>query len=615
MPIAPKPAFSTVANGWLVLTVVLLSLTAGYSLYLVKLDKSLQTLAGEHNYLLGQASSFFSAELGDVRHTTVLLGMHLQDLVNNTDLTQGINNALIRVGKGHSAISQLRWLSPSGMERYRVDFDGNNAVAVPESKLQDKSHRGYFRKASSLSPGEILLSPIDLNVENGRVQTPFEPTIRGILRAQEKHPLGDGYLVVNFALTELFSQLKQLSSERSRLIIASGSDRWLLHPENIKEWSPDLDNPPHNLPLDKPQLFRTLQDRAAVSLFRNSDNAVFSGHRLQLNTGLANLPTTLYFLANTPNHVFSDMKKEAVLPATGLGVIMLIVGGLFYIREQRNKYRLKALSAQLRTDKEELMALLKKQNLLQEELVESEKMASLGMLVAGVSHELSTPIGGAVMSVSSIQQRTEELSKKVNNALSKRQLEEYLEHCKHSSQLAMENLNRSGELIKRFKRLAVDRGNEDAVSFDLASNVDDLIRSLGPLLKKRQTKIDVTIPDNIVMVSYPGVLSQVLQNLITNCIDHANTNDKALRIYLNASLQSGQVTITVRDNGSGIDESVRDRVFEPFITTARGKGNSGLGLHLLYQWVTKVLEGHITLDSSKEGTLFILCLPQNTGTT
>ncbi len=594
---------------------IILSISAGYTLYLVRLDSALQKVAAEHNYLLGQASSMFNAELGDVRQSTILLDTHLQDLLGNTNERAIVNNALQRVGEGHAALSQIRWLSTDGVEQYRVDFEGNNKIVIPAESLQDKSQRYYFQQALNLAPGKMLLSPIDLNVENGQVQTPYVPTVRGILRANDDHPMGDGYLIVNFALTDLFKQLKSLSNERARLLIASGESRWILHYEDFKEWTPDLNAPAHNLKADKPQLFQTLATRPAVALFRNSENDVYSGHTLHLNTGTERQRTTLYFIVKTPGNVFSRLHREAVLPALGLAFLILIGGGLLFTRELRNKLSLEALSRQLEKDKKELATSLEQQKLLQDELVEAEKMASLGILVAGVSHELSTPVGGAVMSVSSIQQRTQEIVKKLDKGLSKRELEEFLEHSRQSSQLALDNLGRSGDLIKRFKRLAVDRGNEESARFDLAGSIDDLVRSLGPLLKKRQAQIDVTVPQHITMVSFPGVLSQVLQNLITNCIDHAVTEQKHLHIYLNATVQSGQVTITVRDNGSGVSESVRQRIFEPFITTSRSEGNTGLGLHLVHQWVNMVLEGQISFDSSNEGTMFILCIPQNISAT
>ena len=606
-----KPAIRRAFTWWMTLFIITLSVTMGYTLYLVRLDASLQKLAGEHNYLLGQASSLFSAELGDVKQSTILLDTHLRDLIRDKNGPVSIRDTFATLGKGHPGISQIRWLSLDGREIYRVDYDDNGTVSVPKSELQDKSQRDYFKQATQLLPGELLLSQINLNMENGRVQTPYEPTIRGILRAQENHPLGNGYFVVNISLTKLFKQLKSLSSERNHLIIGSSDHRWLLHYQPFKEWSPDLNNAPHHLEIDKPQLYQTLIDRPAVALYRNSKNDIYSGHKLALNTDITSEATTLYFLVKTQRNVFSLLHRRAALPAIVLSLMIFVGGGLFFFRELRNKLALEALSHQLEKDKKDLATSLEREKLLQDELVEAEKMASLGILVAGVSHELSTPIGGAVMSVSSIQQRTQEIEKKFDNALSKRELQEYLEHCEKSAQLALENLSRSGDLIKRFKRLAVDRGNEESASFNLALTVDDLVRSLGPLLKKRKTNIEVSVPDNITMMSYPGVLSQVLQNLITNSIDHAMTKEKPLEIYLKAFTQDKQVVITVRDNGAGISDSVRHRIYEPFITTSRGQGNTGLGLHLVHQWVNRVLEGQIAFDSSNAGTVFILTIPQN----
>lgn len=606
-----KPAMRRASTWWMALLVVTLSFTMGYTLYLVRLDASLQKLAGEHNYLLGQASSLFSAELGDVRQSTLLLNTHLQEIIRSKSESISVSDAFSTMGKAHPNIAQIRWLSLRGNEIYRVNFDETGAVVTPDTELQNKSQRDYFKQATHLQPGELLLSHIDLNVENGQVQIPYEPTIRGILRTSKSHPLGSGFLVVNISLSRLFKELKNLSTDRNHLIIGSSDNRWLLHYQPFKEWSPDLNNAPHNLEVDKPELYRTLTEHPAVAMFRNDYGDIYSGHKLALNADTSGPPSTLYFLVKTQREIFSQLHRAASLPAIALAMTVFVCGGLSFIRELRNKLTLEALSRQLEKDKKDLAISLEREKLLQNELVEAERMASLGILVAGVSHELSTPIGGAIISVSSIQQRTHEIEKKMNKALSKRELQEYLTHCEQSSLLALENLNRSGDLIKRFKRLAVDRGNEESASFDLSLIVDDLVRSLGPLLKKRQTNISVAIPENIAMMSFPGILSQVLQNLITNCIDHAMTDQKPLQIYMKAFTQGEQVIVTVRDNGAGISESVRHRIFEPFITTSRGQGNTGLGLHLVHQWVNMVLEGQISFDSSSEGTVFILTLPQN----
>ncbi|WP_414828498.1 sensor histidine kinase [Alteromonas sp. H39] len=609
------PVLLRASTWWMLLVAFFLAASTGYTLYLVRLDGALQKLAGEHNGVLGRASSLFSAEMGDVRLSTTLLDTHLQDLITERADSSTIIDALMRIGKGHPAISQIRWLSVEGMEMYRINFDGSNAVSVPPSGLQDKSQRQYYQQATALRPGELMVSSIDLNVESGQVQTPYEPTIRGILRAHSNHPLGDGFFVVNIALTTLFSQLKTLSTNHVHLLIASNDDRWLLHTEPAKEWTIDRSSTPHSLKIDTPQLYLALNEQSAVALFRNSRDDIYSGHKFRLNTGSTKQSATLYFLAETQSNIISRLHREALLPAIGLALMVLLISGLIFYRDWRNTFALEVLSKQLKKDKNELATSLEREKLLQDELVEAEKMASLGILVAGVSHELSTPIGGAVMSVSSIQQRTQEFVKKASNGLSKKQLDDYLKHCADSAQLALENLNRSGDLIKRFKRLAVDRGNEESASFDLALTIDDLVRSLSPLLKRQEATLDVSVPANITMLSFPGILSQVLQNLITNCIDHANVDGRRLHIHLKASVQGEQVTITIRDNGGGISDLVRHRLFDPFITTARNKGNTGLGLHLVHQWVNRVLEGQISFDSSPEGTLFILCIPQDIGVT
>ena len=597
---------------WLAaLLTILLSVSIGYAVYLTKFDSDMQKLAAEHNYILGKANRLLNAELGDVRNSTRLLSAHLRDLLNSQSSRRSVDSAIARVGLSHPSISQLRWLSETGMELHRVNFSNGKSSIVNKDSLQNKQTRYYFTQAKSLRPGELALSPIDLNVENGAVQIPYTPTIRGIYKPITNHPLGNGYFIANFALVDLFENLSNIATARSHLVIAEGDDRWILHYETEKEWAPDLSNEPHNIMTDKPAVFREFRHRPSISLYQNEHNDIYSGIKSSLNAGSHQNATSLYFLVKTEQQFFSELVRQAMIPAISVALFVMLLGGLYFLREIRNKLALEQLSQQLALDKQQLATSLEQQKLLQDELIESEKMASLGILVAGVSHELNTPLGSAILSVSGIQKRTAEITSKLETGLTRKELEHFLSRSADNAEIALTNLNRSAELIKRFKRLAVDRGDEVSAHFKLNLVLDDLSRSITPLVKSNRVTLELSVPSSISMLSYPGIISQVVQNLIVNCLDHAFAEQKNPRIWVVATLQNNRVTLKVKDNGRGIDESVLPRLFDPFITTARGKGNTGLGLHLVHQWVTMVLEGQITVESSATGTTFTLTFPRN----
>lgn len=299
-----------------------------------------------------------------------------------------------------------------------------------------------------------------------------------------------------------------------------------------------------------------------------------------------------------------------MIPSVAVAVGMFIVLWLVIKRDSRQQYRVLALTRQLLREKTNLKAALKQQTLFRDELVESEKMASLGMMVAGVAHELSTPVGGTTMCISTLENKLERLERKIVEGLTRTELDNYLAVTRESLTLSRRNLERITELIKRFKRLAVDRGNEDPVEFLLNQVVSDLISTLKSQTQTRHIALTFTISEPITLFSFPGLYSQILQNLVTNAMTHAFNESESGAVSVTAIKKGDGVEIRVKDNGCGIPESVQKTLFDPFVTTARHKGNTGLGMHLVHQWVTKILRGRIYVNTRQdEGTEFTVILP------
>lgn len=247
----------------------------------------------------------------------------------------------------------------------------------------------------------------------------------------------------------------------------------------------------------------------------------------------------------------------------------------------------------------------------QAELIQNEKMASLGALVAGVAHELNTPIGNAVMVSSSLLQNRNQFVKQVENGVTRTALTDFLNEVEESSNIIERNLERAAELIKSFKQLAVDQTSYQRRQFSLKTLVDEVCLTLNPSIRQTNIQLLTDIPEFLTLDSFPGPLGQVLINLINNAIIHAFTNQANGQIKLTAaSTNEDWLVLMVNDNGTGIPLKNRKKIFDPFFTTKLGHGGSGLGLHITYSLVSGLLGGRIELNTAvTEGTEFQLKLP------
>ncbi|GAB3011209.1 sensor histidine kinase [Bowmanella dokdonensis] len=248
----------------------------------------------------------------------------------------------------------------------------------------------------------------------------------------------------------------------------------------------------------------------------------------------------------------------------------------------------------------------------QQQLIENEKMASLGSLVSGVAHEVNTPLGIAVTGASHCQYLLTTLNEAVlSNTLSKKAMQSKLSNMGQSLKLVNDNLQRAAELIQNFKKTAVDQHNLALTDFELSDYVHIVMSSLMPLLKTRQVKLDLQAPGSFAMHSYPGALAQILTNLANNACTHAFDNGQDNQIQVRIRPHNGQqVEILFVDNGKGMEEGVLKQIFLPFFTTKRGQGGSGLGLSICYNLATAKLKGSIKAESHPgQGSCFRLTLP------
>jgi len=279
--------------------------------------------------------------------------------------------------------------------------------------------------------------------------------------------------------------------------------------------------------------------------------------------------------------------------------------------EQRIRKRTESLS-QANQDLQQALADL---HLMQDHLVQSEKLASLGSLVAGIAHELNTPIGNGLMAISTLEQRARSLRVQVTEGLRRSDLETFMGQVETAGQIATRNLERAAELINGFKRVAVDQTSAQRRKFELAEFVHEILLTLQPIIKRSPVTVTVQMPD-IEVDGYPGPLGQVLSNLIQNSLVHAFAGRASGAISISAQAEADQIKLTVSDDGCGIPAELVHRVFDPFFTTRLGKGGSGLGLHIAHNIVTGMLGGQIELQQQAgSGACFVItfarCAPEH----
>lgn len=247
------------------------------------------------------------------------------------------------------------------------------------------------------------------------------------------------------------------------------------------------------------------------------------------------------------------------------------------------------------------------------ELVETEKMASLGRLVAGFAHELNTPVGIAVGAISygdeSINNLTQLLAK---DEVTEQELTCQLDHLRESHHLALGNLRRAADLVQRFKRTSIDRGSQQKREYHLAELIQDVLTTLHNTLKRTAVKVEVDCPSDLKLYGTPGLLEQVLTNLITNSITHGFDNgNRSGKISIKAiGTQAQRLILDYADDGVGMSDDVKRQAFEPFFTTQRANGGSGLGLYVIYNIITQQMAGTIQIISTPEtGTRFHIDCP------
>lgn len=318
------------------------------------------------------------------------------------------------------------------------------------------------------------------------------------------------------------------------------------------------------------------------------------------------------------HEVSANDYTSAVIILTIMVCVTYVIGmlgtDLTRANKSLNEYKA-SLEEKVQERTHELEASLHHLTQTQNELVESEKMASLGRLVAGISHEINTPIGIAVTATSYLEENNRAIINAIDNqGIKKSQLMEKFNSNQDSAKLIHTNLERAHDLIGDFKNVSVIQSAQRRKALNLKNHLDGIIEALKPKLLDTQITVTCNCPDDISINQDPQAIIQVITNLFMNSLHHGFEKGQAGTIAIEVKKQGEGINLSYRDSGKGVSDEVSENIFEPFYTTKRGKGGSGLGMHIVFNLVTYSLMGNIACNNKiEQGVEFFFSFPADPG--
>lgn len=562
--------------------------------------------------LANRGTSLMSRELGHIKQIMLYMGGELSERLmpanfpNEAAWRTSVEQYFARASGLSDYVSQIRWLAANGQEQVRVNVHDDRVELVSASDLQDKSNRYYFTEGMAAQGQTVVMTPIDLNIEHGNIVRPHEVTIRASIKLLDAHQAPIGLLVVNYNLNRLFARLRTLQSANNTLEMINNKGQWLLSSQPELEWLHLYGEILTSFSNAFPMGWQQVDQSRALTPVILQDGRPLSSLPVFVDDDASQVP--YYFLSQVRPEVWRQHRNDILMAVVVLAVVVYSLVTFIGFLLWRNSEQQKRHLIQVTTEKvalEQAQVKLTEANRtlisLQDELVEKGRLSSLGLMVAGVGHELNTPLGGIRLSLSALQHLHSRIVPKVD--------ENVAEVFESSTTLALQNLNRAVGVIEQFKRITQQTTYADVESFNVKAMLEDTLSPLKSVLKQHpDVQIETLVDPNLMLDSAQDVLSQVLQNLILNALEHAFNEGQSGVIRMTAN-QEDEFVIEVSDNGKGIPAELLASIWEPFVTTERGKKHSGLGLYMVHQWVTRLLGGRIEVRSDENGTRFTLFIP------
>lgn len=495
------------------------------------------------------------------------------------------------------ALYQLRHLNATGQETLRVEYDGKRARLVAVDGLQDKSRRSYFNAGLKLTASHIYASPLDLNIEHGRIEEPWRPTLRLVtpLKSTGRKRL----IVANFDASHLLNLVEhKADGAHVHRMMLNGAGYWLAGAPKRKLWGFML---AHNSSLarEDPRLWRELATgrqglwKRGHTLYAveamDVEEALHAGRSRHMP--LRSDERWLIISQTTLRAPFAWSRGEKLAAGMLMSMGLLLC---WYLAATNAAHR--AAEAENQRTRAQLQR--------------NERLASLGGLVAGVAHELNTPIGNAVTVVSALADQQRNLERAMRSGVvRKADVATFVQEAGRGYAFALRNLGRAAELVGRFKGIAVDQSSERRRAFELDAYIEQLVATLRPNFKHGAVSLEVHVSSSATLDSYPGALAQIVINLVNNAQLHAFEPGATGVVRVSTETRDGSAVIRVDDDGAGIPEDAAKRIFDPFYTTKLGEGGSGLGLSIGQNLAQDVLGGSLEVVSRPRGTRFELRLP------
>ena len=583
---------------FLALSAITLSAWQSFSYFLSQKERTVLVQNAINNGLANLRERAAGQLAGTVASLHILAGsptlQHFADATKrDNDIANDLTRLFVSLIESNSMVFQIRYLGPDGHEKLRVNKVAESPVVVPETELQDKSQRSYFTEVKMAPPGQLYVSALDLNVEHNQVEQPWRPTIRLAVAVYDRAAQFTGALVVNIDIKDIIGLYHATdSAARVDVMLVNDDGYWLYGQPQEDLWGFMFGHDDATITTTLPEVWSHIVRRDANAFKIKGDGWTF------LTTKVADLfPKSLAYVhadrvlwhavvKNPPQPIIASL--TGYIPSLVI-LIALIAFGWAWVSNVAERRR------------------------AERELVKSEKMSSLGGLVAGVAHELNTPIGSAVTIASTMQDQAHALFTAFEKGqINKSHIVEFVDGVRHGTSVVLRGLNRAIELIGHFKQIAVDQSGEQRRTFDLDNYIEEMSATFQHLFRHRRVGLELDLRAGVVLDTYPGPLSQVVINLVQNALLHGFNEEESGTIRISSRCVDGsRVTLVVSDTGHGIPPDIIDRVFEPFFTTKLGQGGSGLGLHIVYNIVTEALGGEIAVvsDTQKHFTQFTIVLP------
>lgn len=591
--------------------IAVIGLLGGLS-YLRLLDTRLAPLRTQARLLIEQGVSIVGADLAGLSRDVLVLGQAaaVSSAVGSavsSGRTQALESALLTFARASRTLARVAWIDERGRERAAAVLEDGQVRRVAPGDLRGPGAMPWLAGLADLLPAEVRLAPLAPSREG-------VPVLRAASPVYDPQGRQRGMVLIEHDLRRTLATLHGLDQPGLAPLALIGPEGQPVGGEATRA----------PLAQDDLDLWARMQQQGRGR--REDERGMWHFQDfLPSEPGPGRLAVApWYFVAHaTPDTVARLRMTSAWQCAAGAAAALLLALAATLHRRLTERER-ERLLADLQANHQALAAAktqtedsLRQLRQLQSELVQAEKLASLGLLVAGVAHELNTPLGSARVTASTLARRLDDAQREAASApLPPARVEAVLARQRTGLEIIEHSLERSGQVIRLFKQLAVDRAAVERRQFLLADVLDDVVRLLAPRLEGSPVRLRLEPGPPVALDSYPGPLGQVVENLIANALLHAfdppadaaPPPEVAVRARLDGP--DGPLDLEVTDNGCGIDPSVRPRIFDPFFTTRRGRGGTGIGLHLCHHFCSQVLGGRILVESAPgQGSRFTVRIP------